>query len=86
MKYGKLTGALALATTLAMVSPAMALNTRNTIDGYDKKAIPMLVADKRMARSVPAQSVVDPQFYQYAEKTAPQYFSDLPPIPADRRL
>ena len=60
--------------------------SRNTIDGYDKKAIPMLVADKRMARSVPAQSVVDPQFYQYAEKTAPQYFSDLPPIPADRRL
>lgn len=60
--------------------------SRNTLDGYDRKAIPMLVADKRMAKSVPAASVVDPQFYLYAEKTAPQFFSDLPPIPADRRL
>jgi sulfonate transport system substrate-binding protein len=60
--------------------------SRNTIEGYDRKAIPMLVADKRMAKTVPAASVVDPQFYLYAEKTAPQFFSDLPPIPADRRL
>ncbi|HEY1328401.1 MAG TPA: ABC transporter substrate-binding protein [Casimicrobiaceae bacterium] len=60
--------------------------SRNTIDGYDKKAIPMLVADKRMAKAVPAASVIDPQFYLYAERTAPQFFSDLPPIPADRHL
>ncbi len=60
--------------------------SRNTIDGYDRKAIPMLVGDKRMAKSIPAQSVVDPQFYLYAERTAPQLFSDLPPIPADRHL
>jgi NitT/TauT family transport system substrate-binding protein/sulfonate transport system substrate-binding protein len=60
--------------------------SRNTLDGYDKKAIPMLVGDKRMAKVVPASTVVDPQFYLYAEKTAPQFFSDLPPIPADRHL
>ena len=60
--------------------------SRNTIEGYQKKAIPMLLADKRMAKSVDAATVVDAQFAQYAERTAPQYFSDLPPIPADRRL
>jgi NitT/TauT family transport system substrate-binding protein/sulfonate transport system substrate-binding protein len=60
--------------------------SRNTLDGYRKKAIPLLVADKRMAQSVDPATVVDGQFVQYAEKTAPQFFSDLPPIPADRRL
>jgi len=60
--------------------------SRNTLEGYQKKAIPMLVADKRMAKSVDPATVVDAQFDQYAEKTAPQFFSDLPPIPADRRL
>jgi sulfonate transport system substrate-binding protein len=60
--------------------------SRNTIDGYDSKAIPMLVADKRMAKAVSAATVIDPQFYLYVERTAPQLFSDLPPIPADRRV
>jgi hypothetical protein len=46
----------------------------------------MLVADKRMAKALPARTVIDPQFYLYVERTAPQLFSDLPPIPADRRL
>ena len=45
-----------------------------------------VLADKRMAKPVSAASVIDPQFYLYAERTAPQFFSDLPPIPADRRL
>ena len=60
--------------------------SRNTLDGYRTKAIPMLVADKRMAKSVDPATVVDAEFERYAERTAPQYFSDLPPIPADRRL
>ena len=60
--------------------------SRNTLDGYAKKAIPMLVADKRMAKSVDPATVVDAEFDQYAERTAPQFFSDLPPIPADRKL
>jgi sulfonate transport system substrate-binding protein len=60
--------------------------SRNTVDGYDKSTIPMLVADKRMAKALPARTVIDPQFYLYVERTAPQLFSDLPPIPADRRL
>jgi sulfonate transport system substrate-binding protein len=60
--------------------------SRNTLDGYQQKAIPLLVADKRMAASVDPATVVDAQFYLYVEKTAPQLFKDLPPIPADRRL
>ena len=60
--------------------------TKNTLEGYDKKTIPALVADKRMARSLPAASVVDAQFYKHVEAVAPQFFSDLKPVPADRRL
>jgi hypothetical protein len=60
--------------------------TKNTLEGYDKTTIPALVADKRMARSLPAASVVDAQFYKHVEATAPQFFSDLKPVPADRRL
>jgi NitT/TauT family transport system substrate-binding protein/sulfonate transport system substrate-binding protein len=60
--------------------------SRNTIDGYDKKTIPMLVADKRMAKTIDAATVVDAQFYKNVEQKAPQFFSDLKPIPADRRL
>ena len=60
--------------------------SKNTIDGYDKKTIPALVGDKRMAKVVPAASVVDAQFYLNAQKVAPQFFSDLPPIPAARQL
>ena len=60
--------------------------SRNTLDGYRSKAIPLLVADKRMAQSVDPATIVDAQFVQYAEKTAPQFFKDLPAIPADRKL
>lgn len=60
--------------------------SRNTIDGYNKKAIPALVADKRMAKSVEASTIVDAQFYKHVEATAPQFFSDLKPIPANRKL
>ena len=60
--------------------------SRNTLDGYRTKAIPLLVADKRMSTAIDPATAVDPQFVLYAEKTAPQYFSDLPPIPADRRF
>jgi sulfonate transport system substrate-binding protein len=60
--------------------------SKNTIEGYDKKTIPSLVGDKRMAKSVEAATIVDPQFYKHVEATAPQFFSDLKPIPADRRM
>jgi NitT/TauT family transport system substrate-binding protein/sulfonate transport system substrate-binding protein len=60
--------------------------SRNTVDGYDKKTIPALVADKRMEKVLPSVSIIDPQFYLHVERTTPQFFSDLPAIPGDRRL
>ena len=60
--------------------------SRNTLEGYEKKAIPLLVADKRMAASIDPATVVDAQFCRHVETAFPQFFSDLPPIPADRRL
>lgn len=60
--------------------------SKNTIEGYDKKTIPALVGDKRMAKSVEAATIVDPQFYKHVEASAPQFFSDLKPIPEDRRM
>lgn len=59
--------------------------SKNTLDGYSQKAIPVLVADKRMAKAIDPMTIIDPQFYKYAETTAPQFFSDLKPIPAERR-
>lgn len=60
--------------------------SKNDYMGYSEKTIPMLLADKRMAKKIAPQDVIDPQFYLHVEKTAPQLFSDLPPIPADRKL
>lgn len=60
--------------------------SRNTYEGYETKTIPQLVADKRMAKEVDPASIIDPQFYLYVEETHPEFFSDLPPIPEDRRL
>jgi sulfonate transport system substrate-binding protein len=60
--------------------------SKNDFAGYKEKTIPQLVADKRMAKAVDPKSFIDPQFYLNVEKVAPQFFSDLPPIPAAERL
>ena len=60
--------------------------TKNTLDGYNNKTIPALLADKRMAKKLDASTIIDAQFYKHVETTAPQFFSDLKPVPADRRL
>lgn len=60
--------------------------SRNALVGYGERTIPMLLADKRMARRVQPKDIIDPQFYRFVEATAPHLFSDLPPIPADQRL
>lgn len=60
--------------------------TKNTIEGYNTITIPALVKDKRMAKTIEATTIVDAQFYKHVEATAPQFFSDLKPVPADRKL
>ena len=59
--------------------------SKNTITGYNTVSIPALVADGRI-KTIDIKDFIDPQFYRNAVKTAPQYFSDLPPIPAEIEL
>lgn len=54
-----------------------------TVQGFNQNTMPSLVNDKRLEKAFDAATVVDPQFVKYAEKTAPQFFSDLPQIPAN---
>ncbi|HSV19556.1 MAG TPA: ABC transporter substrate-binding protein [Casimicrobiaceae bacterium] len=55
--------------------------SKQTLVGLKTKTIPTLVADKRLPAGLDPTPFIDPQFVQYAQKTGPQYFSDLPPIP-----
>jgi NitT/TauT family transport system substrate-binding protein/sulfonate transport system substrate-binding protein len=54
-----------------------------TVQGFNQNTMPLLVNDKRLEKAFDAATVVDPQFTKHAEKTAPQFFSDLPRIPAN---
>ena len=53
---------------------------------YNARTIPMLVADRRLPRSFDSNTSIDAQFYLNVERTAPQFFSDLPPIPEAQRM
>jgi len=53
---------------------------------YNARTIPMLVADRRLPRSFDSNTAIDAQFYLNVERTAPQFFSDLPPIPEAQRM
>lgn len=60
--------------------------SKNARDMYVEKAIPFLVSQKRISKTFDPGPNIDPQFYLYAQKTAPQFYSDLPPIPEAVRL
>ncbi len=55
-------------------------------DMYAEKELPYLVSQKKISKSYDPAIAIDPQFYLYAEKTAPQFYKDLPPIPDAIRL
>ncbi len=55
-------------------------------DMYRQKTIPFLLDQKKITKSFDPGPSIDPQFYLYAEKTAPQFYSDLPAIPEAIRL
>ena len=51
------------------------------------KTIPHLLADKRMAKKIdPAEHRSTRSSTSSRQKTAPQFFDDLAPIPADKQL
>jgi NitT/TauT family transport system substrate-binding protein/sulfonate transport system substrate-binding protein len=60
--------------------------SKNTTDGYNTRAIPVFVKDGRVPKAYDMASAIDPQFYLHAQKTAPQFFTDLPPIPENKQL
>lgn len=60
--------------------------SRLTILGFEKKSIPQMLAAHELRRSPDVAKAIDPEFILRAEHDAPQYFSDLPAIPASERL
>jgi hypothetical protein len=60
--------------------------SRYTRDMYVEKAIPFMLAQKRLKQAFDPAANIDAQFYLNAEKTAPQFYADLPPIKEAIRL
>jgi hypothetical protein len=60
--------------------------SKNTIDGFRQYSIPLLVRDKRIPKDFDPTPSVDNAFVAAAMKADPEAFSDLKPIPADKRL
>lgn len=60
--------------------------SKYTISGYVTKTIPSLVAGGGLKKAVDPAPNVDPEFISAVEKEHPEYFSDLPPIPADQKF
>jgi ABC-type nitrate/sulfonate/bicarbonate transport system substrate-binding protein len=60
--------------------------SKNTIEGFKEYSIPLLLRDKRIPKAFDPAPAVDNQFVAKAEKADPEAFSDLKPIPADKRL
>lgn len=60
--------------------------SRYAANMYREKTIPFLLGQKKITRSFEPGPNIDPQFYLYTERTAPQFYADLPPIPENIRL
>jgi sulfonate transport system substrate-binding protein len=77
------------AETLELALKSLPLDVRlskNTIDGFRQYSIPLLVRDKRIPKDFDPTPSVDNAFVAAAMKADPEAFSDLKPIPADKRL
>lgn len=60
--------------------------SKNTIDSYRNVSIPLMMSDGRIKEAFDPSKFIDPRFSVAAEKQAPQFFSDLKPIPKDRLI
>ena len=60
--------------------------SKYTVSGYNTITIPSLVAGGGLKKTVDPAPNVDAEFILGVEKEHPEYFSDLPPIPADQQL
>lgn len=57
-----------------------------TRESYMAKTIPSLVAAGNVPEAFDPGPAIDPQFYLAVEAEHPEYFSDLPPIPEEKKL
>jgi sulfonate transport system substrate-binding protein len=57
-----------------------------TRESYIAKTIPSLLAAGNIKAAFDPGPAIDPQFYVAAEKAHPEFFSDLPPIPAGKTM
>jgi NitT/TauT family transport system substrate-binding protein/sulfonate transport system substrate-binding protein len=60
--------------------------SKTTALGYNKITIPSLVAGGGLKKAVDPSPNIDAEFILGVEKDHPEYFSDLPPIPAELKL
>ena len=60
--------------------------TQVTVDMYTAKTIPVLDAAGRLRGDVNLAAAVDGQFVNFAMSEAPEFFSDLDPVPAEMLL
>ncbi len=57
-----------------------------TIEGFTTKTVPQMLAAHELRAKIDPAKAIDARFIITAEKQDPQYFSDLPPIPAASQL
>jgi len=57
-----------------------------TVEGFTTKTVPQMLAAHELRTKIHPAKAIDAQFIVTAEKQDPQYFSDLPPIPAASQL
>jgi NitT/TauT family transport system substrate-binding protein/sulfonate transport system substrate-binding protein len=76
-------------TTLATALKGAAYDqrlTRNSIEGYKTKLVPFLHNIGAVKSPVDVDALLDPQFITHAAAQAPQFFTDLKPLPADLQI
>jgi len=60
--------------------------SKNIYPGLDDRTIATLLAQDKIKNKVEAKDIVDPEFQVELQKDVPQFFSDLPEIPAALRF
>ena len=57
--------------------------SKRTLENYISKTVPDLKSMGVLRSDPNVRDAIDPQFTNYAQEKGPQFFADLPPIPAD---
>jgi ABC-type nitrate/sulfonate/bicarbonate transport system substrate-binding protein len=58
----------------------------NTVEGFERSSVPVLVREGWIERAFDPRPAIEPRFAAEAERSVPEFFADLEPIPPERRL